>query len=76
MADLQRDLCILMVLSRNIGRRDFNKCCRKRQMKQKWIFFLLKQVYAMNIRHSEAGVWGSMEFEDLRVFLRIECFTD
>ena len=68
-ADLQRDLCILMVLSRNIRRRNFNKCCRKRQMKQKWNFFLLSKCMLWTLGTVKQGfgeawslrIWGFFE---------------
>ena len=53
MGILQRDLCILVMLSKNTGRRDINKCRKTHETKTDFFFFL-KQVYAMNIRHSKA----------------------
>lgn len=72
----QTDLCSLLLLSRNLGRRDTHKCCRKRRMNRSWMYYFSKGVQWM--LDSEVAVWGTMETRSLGLweFWKGECFTD
>lgn len=78
---LQRDLCILVMLSKNTGRRDINKCCRKtHETKTDFFSYLSKCMLWMldTAKHTleKYGVW---RFEGVWVifffFFEVRMFT-